>query len=256
MLSLLKIKNIALIDEIEIEFGAGLNLLTGETGTGKSIIVDALGALVGDRVSADLIKEGKDSARIEGLFSVVIAPLTQMFEESGIEIDSREKTDIIVRRELSVTGKNRIFINNQLVTQNFLKKVGLYFADIHGQGEQAALYDTATHLAMLDTHVGAANLKEKVADAFNNWSAVKAELMALKSDEAEKLQLLDILRFQVNEIRSADPRPGEDMELEDEKRRLNNVEKLSALSEDAYSLLYDNSESTIATLEQAARKID
>src|SRR5205814_2023521 len=122
MLTLLKIKNIALIDSLEVEFGDGLNLLTGETGSGKSIIVDSLGALTGDRVSSDLIKEGEQSATIEGLFSVARSgELAPLFEESGIELDSDE---IIVRRELSTTGKNRVFINNQLVTQGLLKRAG------------------------------------------------------------------------------------------------------------------------------------
>src|SRR6187200_428440 len=148
MLTLLKIKNIALIDELSIEFGSGLNLLTGETGSGKSIIVDSLGALTGDRVSSDLIKEGEQSATIEGLFSIThLMDLNPLLEESGIELDGDE---MIVRRELSTTGKNRVFINNQLVTQGLLKRAGAYLVDIHGQGEQASLFDTATHLEMLD----------------------------------------------------------------------------------------------------------
>ena len=123
MLSLLKIKNIALIDELQIEFSRGLNLLTGETGSGKSIIVDSLGALTGERVSSDLIKEGTNRAQIEGLFSIpATADLHEFFYESGIDLNDSEEIDIIVRRELSATGKNRIFVNNQLVTSNFLKK--------------------------------------------------------------------------------------------------------------------------------------
>src|SRR4051794_16387340 len=131
MLSLLKIKNIALIDNLEIEFARGLNLLTGETGSGKSIIVDSLGALTGERVSSDLIKEGADAAHIEGLFMVGDdREIAQILDESGIELSE----DLIVRRELSSTGKNRVFVNNQLVTQGFLRKLGSYLVDIHGQG--------------------------------------------------------------------------------------------------------------------------
>ena len=128
MLTLLKIKNIALIDELSIEFGGGLNLLTGETGSGKSIIVDSLGALTGERVSNDLIKDGETSATIEGLFTIPIdQELREIFDESGVEIDPAEHTDLIVRRELSAAGKNRVFINGQLVTQGFLKRVGSLF---------------------------------------------------------------------------------------------------------------------------------
>ena len=255
VLTLLKIKNIALIDDLAIEFGGGLNLLTGETGSGKSIIVDSLGALTGERVSSDLIKEGRESAVIEGLFSIAINEgLRSMFDESGIEIAG--ESDLIVRRELSSAGKNRVFINDQLVTQGFLKRIGNFLVDIHGQGEQAALYDVETHIDMLDEFADSNPLKNKVADTFAAWSTVRTELSSLEKDTAEKLQLLDILRFQVGEIKSADLQPGEDAELDEEKRRLNNVEKLTSLSNEAFALLYDNAESTAATLEKAQRKVE
>ena len=257
MLSLLKIKNIALIDELELEFGHGLNLLTGETGSGKSIIVDSLGALTGERVSSDLIKEGQDAARIEGLFSVdADQALKTVLDEGGFDLDEADEIELIVRRDLSQSGKNRIFVNGQLVTQNFLKKLGAYLVDIHGQGEQAALFDVPIHLEMLDDYAKTRDLRKLIADAHHRWAVTKTELGMLEKNEAEKLQLLDILKFQVDEIKKTGLRPGEDEELDEEKRRLNNVEKLSALSEDAYSLLYENEESTVATLEKAARKVE
>ncbi len=257
MLSLLKIKNIALIDSLEVEFGNGLNLLTGETGSGKSIIVDSLGALTGDRVSSELIKEGESAARIEGLFSVCTnKTLQEICDESGVEIDDAAEIEMIVRRELSLSGKNRIFVNNQLVTQAFLKSIGIFLVDIHGQGEQASLFDPASHLEMLDEYARLKNLRQTVATAYRNWSATKTELGMLEKDEAEKLQLLDILRFQVAEIKKVTLKPGDEQALEEEKKLLNNVEKLSTLSEDAYSLLYENNESTIATLEKALRKVE
>ena len=253
MLTLLKIKNIALIDSLEVEFGPGLNLLTGETGSGKSIIVDSLGALTGERVSNDLIKEGEQSATIEGLFVTSSTQhLAAVFEESGIDLDGDE---LIVRRELSLAGKNRVFINNQLVTQTFLRRIGAFLVDIHGQGEQAALFDPATHMEMLDAFAGVDSERRKTAEAFRQFAATRKELTDLRQDESDKLQLLDILKFQVDEIRGLGPKPGEDIELEEEKRRLNNVEKLSGLSDDAYKLLYEQDESTIATLDKAARRI-
>lgn len=253
MLTLLKIKNIALIDSLEVEFGSGLNLLTGETGSGKSIIVDSLGALTGDRVSSDLIREGEASATIEGLFSLSNKnDVASIFEESGIEIEDAE---LIVRRELSNAGKNRVFVNNQVVTQAFLRRIGSYLVDIHGQGDQASLFDPATHLEMLDTFAGVDSERAKTAAAYQQWAATRKELSDLRRDESDKLQLLDILKFQVEEIRTANLRPGENTELEDEKRRLNNVEKLSSLSGEAYTLLYEQDESTIATFDKAARKI-
>ncbi|HLA94111.1 MAG TPA: AAA family ATPase, partial [Pyrinomonadaceae bacterium] len=256
MLCLLKIKNIALIDTLEIEFGPGLNLLTGETGSGKSIIVDSLGALTGDRVSSDLIKDGSDAAEIEGLFTLSRSrDLAAVFDESGVEIDVAGEIELIVRREIALTGKNRVFVNNQMVTAGFLKRLGPFLVDIHGQGEHTSLFDPSTHLALLDGYARDLALRESVAEAFHNWSAIKNELAELQKNESEKLQLLDILKFQVDEIRKADLKPDEEAELEEEKRRLNNVEKLSTLGDDALKLLYDNDQSTVATLEKAAKKI-
>jgi DNA repair protein RecN (Recombination protein N) len=256
VLSLLKVKNIALIDELSVEFGRGLNLLTGETGSGKSIIVDSLGALTGERISNDLIKQGTDHARIEGLFTVDSSEqLIATLDQSGIEYDDAGSIELIVRRELSLTGKNRIFINGQLVTLSLLRQIGDHLADIHGQGEQAALYNVSSHVSMLDGSAGVQKEKAAVANAFTEWEGVRGQLASLSADEAEKLQLLDVLRFQIKEIADAGLDAGEDDKLEDEKRRLNNVEKLSLLTGEAYNLLYDDEHSTKATLDKASRII-
>ena len=256
MLNLLKIKNIALIDELQLEFAKGLNLLTGETGSGKSIIVDSLGALTGDRISSDLIKEGEQSAQIEGLFNVFFNEnLQNIFDESGIELENSNEIDLIVRRELATNGRNRIFVNNQLVTQSFLKKIGGFLVDIHGQGEQATLFNPATHLEMLDEYANLLALRKNVAEKYREVSSVQREIENLHADEAQKLQLLDILQFQVDEIKKVNPKVGEDESLEEEKRRLNNVEKLSTLSDEAYLLLYENEEAVISNLGKAAQRI-
>ncbi len=256
MLTLLKIKNIALIDELELEFADGLNLLTGETGSGKSIIVDSLGALTGDRISSDLIKEGESAAQIEGLFNLVLDEnLKEICAASGIELENEREFDLIVRRELAASGRNRIFVNNQLVTNNFLKKIGAFLADIHGQGEQATLFNQATHLEMLDKYANFKTLRESVAKKYKELANIRREIENLQADEAQKLQLLDILQFQVDEIKKVNLSIGEDELLEEEKRRLNNVEKLSTLSDEAYLLLYENEEATIATLDKARQRI-
>lgn len=256
MLSLLKIKNIALIDEIEIEFSAGLNLLTGETGSGKSIIVDSLGALTGDRVSSDLVKEGAEAAKIEGLFVIKSHPqLLAAFDESGIELEKADELEIIIRRELSLSGKNRIFVNNQLATQSFLKKIGEFLVDIHGQGEQATLFNPATHLEMLDQYAGLGKLREKLAEKYSALQKIKKEVAAFRQDQTEKLQLLDVLRFQTDEIGRANLAPFEDDALEEEKRRLNNIEKLSALSGEAFAELYEKHDSTLSTLDKALKDV-
>jgi DNA repair protein RecN (Recombination protein N) len=252
MLTLLKIRNVALIDDLTIEFGGGLNVLTGETGSGKSIIVDSLAALTGERVSNDIIKQGEDTARIEGLFRVDGKSVGPILDGAGLEAEGDE---LIIRREISLAGRNRIFVNNQLVTQGFLKQLGPRLAEIHGQGEQAALYNVSSHIAILDAYAGLDKEKTPVAAAYDEWHAVRAELAALESDESEKLQLVDILKFQVDEISRASLQPDEDAQLDDEKRRLNNVEKLSALSGEAHSLLYDDEHSTLATLDRAAKLV-
>ena len=257
MLTLLQINNIALIDELRLEFAAGLNLLTGETGSGKSIIVDSLGALTGERVSTDLIKEGASAARIEGLFSIEPSQnLRQIFDEAGLDIEDADFEDLIVRRELSAAGKNRIFVNNQLVTQNFLKKIGNFLVGIHGQGEQQTLFDPRQHLEMLDDYAGLAELRREIAEKYRAWQRVLKELESLRSDETQKLQLVDVLQFQIDELKKANLQTGEDEELETERRRLMNVEKLSALSDEAYLRLYESSESAISNLVLVAKNVD
>ncbi|NNE98429.1 MAG: DNA repair protein RecN [Pyrinomonadaceae bacterium] len=255
VLSLLKIKNIALIEELSIEFGDNLNLLTGETGSGKSIIVDSLGALTGERVSSDLIKEGEETAQIEGLFTVCVdSYLREVFEESGVEIESADETDLIVRRELSNSGRNRIFVNNQLVTQGFLKKIGSYLADIHGQGEQTTLFSPANHLEILDQWASLGKERTKIAKKYQEMAEIKNDLANLREDESQKLQLLDILQFQVDEIEKSGPEEGEDENLEEEKRRLNNTEKLSSLSGESHQLLYESEDAILAKLQKVIRK--
>jgi DNA repair protein RecN (Recombination protein N) len=143
MLQFLNISNIALIDDMQVEFDGGLNLLTGETGSGKSIIVDALGVLIGGRFTSELIKSGAERASIEGLFSVTSNPdLEIILENAGLTATN----ELIIRRELSATGRNKIFINNQLATQSLLRDLRPYLVDIHGQGDQQTLFNPETHL--------------------------------------------------------------------------------------------------------------
>ncbi|MBX3281766.1 MAG: DNA repair protein RecN [Acidobacteria bacterium] len=253
MLRLLKINNIALIDDLEIEFGEGLNLLTGETGSGKSIIIDGLGALSGERISSDLIKQGESSARIEGVFSLVLPDDAAVaFAEAGVEVADDE---IIVRRELSAAGKNRVFVNDRLVTQNFLKRIGHLFADISGQGEQAMLYDPRNHLVMLDAAAGVEKELAATTDAFRDWAEIRRELNELNEDESAKLRSLDILRFEIDEIERAGIRFGEEEELGAEKLRVVNSEKLAAASDELSDVLYDADLSTTTTLERASRRL-
>ena len=257
MLTLLNISNIALIDELNVEFDRGLNLLTGETGSGKSIIVDALGVLIGGRFTSDLLKAGRDRGFIEGLFSAGRnQELEQLLADAGIEADSSADTEIIIRRELAANGRNKIFINHQLATQSLLRDLRPFLVDIHGQGDQQTLFDAATHLELLDAFASVASLRDEVAACYKRWSSFRRELEAQGKEEAEKFQLIDILRFQIDELERARLVVGEDEQLEEERRRLNNVERLTTLCAEGFGLTYEDSDSAITRLRQTARRVE
>ena len=253
MLTLLNIANFALIDSLQIEFERGLNLLTGETGSGKSIIVDALGVLIGGRFSADLVKSGESRSVIEGLFTADSNPLLEeLLGNSGIEENGGE---IIVRREFS-SGRNKIFVNNQLATQTLLREIRPFLVDIHGQGDQQTLLDPDSHLELLDAYAGAGALLDETAASYRRWSTIRKQLADLRRDTADKLQLVDILRFQIDELDRAGLEAGEEERLQEEKRRLANVEKLSSLCAEAFGLTYEEEGSAFARIGQAIRRIE
>jgi DNA repair protein RecN (Recombination protein N) len=265
MLQLLHINNIALIDSLRVDFDKGLNLLTGETGSGKSIIVDSLGVLIGGRFTSDLLKSGSERASIEGLFIVSqSAQLVAILESAGIALSDAEPPlkntqnptfELIIRRELSATGRNKIFINNQLATQSLLRELRPFLVDIHGQGDQQTLFDPATHLALLDDFAGNDKLREEVAEAYHQWKSLTAELNALVSDEAKRFQLVDTLNYQIQELERAQLVFGEDEKLEEERRRLLNVEKLTTLSHASYARIYEDDEAVLARLRQTTTDI-
>jgi len=262
MLQLLNISNIALIDELQVEFDNGLNLLTGETGSGKSIIVDALGVLIGGRFSSDLLKSGTDRGFIEGLFSVSAnAELERLLSDAGLVSFESSKTptdqsfELIIRREVSATGRNKIFVNNQLATQALLRDLREFLVDIHGQGDQQTLFNTDTHLELLDSFAGNSALREEVATAYENVSRLQREIDRLHHVEAEKFQLVDTLNYQIEELERSQLTIGEDDNLDEEKRRLANVEKLTALCQSSYGRIYEDDESALARLRQATGEL-
>src|SRR5690242_472458 len=243
MLQLLSISNIALIDDLRVEFDGALNLLTGETGSGKSIIVDALGVLIGGRFTSELLKSGAERGSIEGLFSLTPNPqLSELLENSGLQ----NGDELIIRRELSVAGRNKIFINNQLATQSLLRDLRPFLVDIHGQGDQQTLFDPETHLELLDSFAGDDALRAEVAEAYDELSRLQRELAALRKDSAEKFQLVDTLQFQIAELVRAQLSLGEDERLEEERRRLANVEKMTTLCQSSYSRICEVDESARA----------
>jgi DNA repair protein RecN (Recombination protein N) len=253
MLQFLNISNIALIDDMQVEFESGLNLLTGETGSGKSIIVDALGLLIGGRFSSDLIKSGAERGSIEGLFSVTPNPeLDLLLQNAGFGATN----ELIIRRELSATGRNKIFINNQLATQSLLRDLRPFLVDIHGQGDQQTLFNPETHLEILDAFAGNGGLRAEVAEAYARWSGLRRELESLRHDEAEKFQLVDTLKFQIAELERAHLSPGEDEKLEEERRRLANVEKLTGLCQASYSRIYEDDGAAVTRLRQTLKAVE
>ncbi|HEX6045336.1 MAG TPA: DNA repair protein RecN [Pyrinomonadaceae bacterium] len=252
MLQFLNISNIALIDELQVEFEAGLNLLTGETGSGKSIIVDALGVLIGGRFTSDLLKSGTERGFIEGLFVVNPNPeLALLLENAGLSFDH----ELIIRRELSAAGRNKIFINNQLATQSLLRDLREFLVDIHGQGDQQTLFNPRTHLELLDSFAVSNGLRDEVAEAYRTWNVLERELDALRRDDAEKFQLVDTLRFQIDELERSQLTIGEDERLEEERRRLSNVEKLTELSQASYARIYEDDDAALARVRQTVKDV-
>ena len=252
MLQFLNISNIALIEDMQVEFESGLNLLTGETGSGKSIIVDALGVLIGGRFTSELLKSGTERGSIEGLFSVASHPeLEALLENAGLS----PTNELIIRRELSSTGRNKIFINNQLATQSLLRDLRPFLVDIHGQGDQQTLFNPETHLEILDAFAGNGALRAEVAEAYQKWMTLRRELDSLRRDEAEKFQLVDTLKFQIAELERAELSLGEDERLEEERRRLANVEKLTTLCRSSYSRIYEDDDAALTRVRQSLKDV-
>lgn len=253
MLQLLSISNIALIDDLRVEFDGALNLLTGETGSGKSIIVDALGVLIGGRFTSELLKSGAERGSIEGLFSLTPNPqLETLLENSGLQ----NGDELIIRRELSVAGRNKIFINNQLATQSLLRDLRPFLVDIHGQGDQQTLFDPDTHLELLDSFAADDSQRGEVAEAYDELSRLQRELAALRKDSAEKFQLVDTLQFQIAELERAQLSLGEDERFEEERRRLSNVEKLTTLCQSSYSRIYEDDDAALARVRQTLKEVE
>ena len=249
MLSLLHIENIAVIECADISFDKGFNVLTGETGAGKSIVIDAIGAVLGERTSRDLIRTGARSARVEAVFSDL--PALPWFEENGIAPD--ENGELLLQRELYPDGKNVCRVSGRLLTVTQLRNLGKQLLDIHGQHEGQLLLDEDRHLEYLD-RFGA--LEEQLADFRISYEAVAAlrrEISSLQMDEAERERRIDSLNYQIAELERADLKAGEEENLLARRDLLRNAEKLIDAVESAYYALYgdDNSEGAVALIGDA-----
>ncbi|MCX6539441.1 MAG: DNA repair protein RecN [Acidobacteria bacterium] len=229
MLRYLNIRNLAVIESLEVTLQPGLNVMTGETGAGKSIVVGAVGLLLGDRASADVIRTGEEIAIIQAVF-----------EHSGREV--------IVRREVNAQGRSRSFVDGVLVTASALKELGATLVDLHGQHEHQALLDPDVHLDLLDRYAGLASEREAVRQAFDEWTAAGTQLEQLRRVERDKEARAEFLRFQLSEIDRVKPVIGEDEELETSKRLLANAEKLKRLCDETYLRLYDDDLSVVTSI--------
>jgi DNA repair protein RecN (Recombination protein N) len=254
MLVELLVENYAVVEQARIRFHAGLNLLTGETGSGKSIVVDALGLLFGTRTSLDVVRSDAQRARVSGVFSVKAeGALTALLDEAGLELEDGE---LILEREVTATGKSRAFAGNRPVTTQFLRQLAPFLGDIHGQNHQQALFTEITQRALLDEYARAGELRGRLAKTYEQWRECIANLDELNRNEQEKLRLLDLWSFQKTEIESISPKPGEDNELEAERRVLQNVTRLQEHATAAFEMLYESPGSATANLRGATKRVE
>lgn len=249
MLQRVYIKNLAVIDELEVCFESGLNVLTGETGAGKSIIIDALSAIMGNRISTDVIRAGEKLAVIEAEFRITqnqMGPeLQAVFGEQGIEISSHE---ILIRREIHSTGRSRVFVDDQNVNLTFIKNITPYLIELHMQGEQQSLSGMRAQLDLLDEYAGCLELRNKVGVAFSGRQKLLQQLEVFRAAKQEVVSTRDYLQFQLSEIENVSPAENEDAELMGEKTLLSNAEKITELENLIYQKLYEDDDSLLSHL--------
>lgn len=256
MLKSLNIKNLVVIHQLSLELSRGLNLLTGETGAGKSIIVDAVLLLLGGRGGADMIRTGERLAVIEGLFELEGASdfrVRTILREAGLELEDGE--DILLRREMTAGGRSRTFVNEQSVNASFLKALQPYLLEILGQGEQHTLLGSKTHLELLDSFAGCEGLRQKTAQTYTIWRRSTDQLRALRREESERRRLGEFLSFQISELDKAKLLPGEEEELLREKSVLAHAERASALCAESYAELFESDQSILTRLAVVRRRV-
>jgi DNA repair protein RecN (Recombination protein N) len=247
----LRVENYAVIDSLAVEFAAGLNLLTGETGAGKSILIDALSLLLGDKASTEMIRHGAEKAVVSGVFEAEEKQLARALEENGIEPEGNQ---IIVKREIAAGGKGRVFVNNQPATVALLRALAPALASIHAQNETILAFDAAARLGLLDTYAGhdLGDLNQKYAA----WAGVRQRLTEFERDEQDRLRMADLWSFQKKEIETARLEAGEDQKLATEKRVLANAEKLFGAATAAYQALYEDDGAALTNIAVARKHLE
>ena len=251
MLSLLHIENIAVIESADISFDQGFNILTGETGAGKSIVIDAISAILGERAYRDMIRTGAGRASVRAVFTDV--PEFAWFAENGVEYDP----ETIIQREIYLDGKNVCRVNGTLVTVSILRKLGIQLINIHGQHDSASLFDENNHLQFLDDFAVNGILRLQYSTAYETVAKLRREIDSLTMDESEKLRRRETLRFQIEEITKAELEAGEDDALEARRKLLQNAEKLASGMNDAVETVYggEDTDGAAVLLAQAERSL-
>ena len=251
MLSLLHIENIAVIECADISFDNGFNILTGETGAGKSIVIDAISAILGERAYRDMIRTGAAKASVRAVFTDV--PCFPWFEENGVEHDP----ETVVQREIYLDGKNVCRVNGSLVSVSILRKLGIQLINIHGQHDSASLFDENNHLQFLDDFAANGQLRSDYGQAYEKVVALRREIDRMTMDEGEKLRRMETLRYQIEEISKAELEPGEDEALDERRKLLQNAEKLSSGMDAAVECLYggDETDGAASLLAEAEREL-
>jgi DNA repair protein RecN (Recombination protein N) len=248
----LRVENYAIVDHLVVEFAPGLNLLTGETGAGKSILIDALALLLGEKASPEVVRHGAEKA----VLSVVFRP-EGTATEAILEANGLDTTDaagvLILRREIAANGRGRVFVNNQPATVTVLKQLAPALSTVHAQNESLLAFDAAARRQLLDSAAGC-DLRS-VAEHFQRWRALQDRITDLERDEQDRLRMVDLWSFQKKEIDMAKPQPEEDERLEGEKRLLANAEKIHTLASTSYDLLYEGELSAAASLRAATRHL-
>ncbi len=254
MLSLLHIENIAVIESADISFDRGFNVLTGETGAGKSIVIDAISAILGERAYRDMIRTGSNKASVRAVFTDV--PCLSWFQENGVEHDS----ETVISREIYLDGKNVCRVNGSLVSVSILRRLGIQLINIHGQHDSASLFDEENHLTFLDAFGDHGHLQTIYGEKFAAVSKLRREIDSLTMDESEKLRRTETLKYQIAEIEKANLEAGEDETLEERRKLLQNAEKIADGMNDAVENLYggddtDGAASMIAMAERSLARI-
>ena len=251
MLSLLHIENIAVIERSDISFNPGFNVLTGETGAGKSIIIDAISAILGERAYRDMIRTGTNKASVRAVFTDV--PELEWFSANGVDYDP----ETIIQRDIHLDGKNVCRVNGALVTVSILRQLGLQLINIHGQHDSASLLDEENHLGMLDAFASIDGILEEYQNKYAAVSELRREIQRMSMDESEKLRRMETLRYQIEEISKANLKAGEDEALEDRRKLLQNAEKLSSGMDAVVECLHgsDETDGAVSLLTEAGRSL-